>query len=363
MKIFCPTYVKEFKCDGRACSSRCCRDWKIFLDEAARSKLMTLPDREEIFKHVDESAQAFKMQSSGACPFLDENFLCKLQLKHGEEFLPAICQSFPRVTYKLGEEIFMQAMTLTCPVAAISILLREEPMAISNEQLAMSNGKDNYSLHITNSTLPFKARQVFDFTERISEPERFLERQQAAIKILQRRDLSINARLKNLCEFFGIKICADFDEVNHAAALAEIFSETYDANLTAAKKNQLIEIYLAHREDILNQLRENFSTVLENYLVNEFFMRCYPSAFSSGEAFNCRVFVTTYRAIEFAAVLTTISRARLTLEDFLEMLCALSDKLDHSKGGMNAIKTFAAHEENFYLMIEGDCIERNTGTA
>lgn len=333
MKIFCPTYVKEFKCDGRACSSRCCRDWKIFLDEAARSKLMTLPDRDEIFKHVDESAQAFKMQSSGACPFLDENFLCKLQLKHGEEFLPEICQSFPRVTYKLGEEIFMQAMTLTCPVAAIAILLRGEPLAFEFAE-------------------NLKARQIFDFTERIAEPERFLERRQAAIKILQRRELSINARLKNLCEFFGVKICADFDEANHAAALAEIFSEMYDANLTAAKKNQLVEVYLAHREDILNQLRENFSTVLENYLVNEFFMRCYPSAFSGGEAFNCRVFVTAYRAIEFASVLTAISRARLTLEDFLEMLCALSDKLDHSKGGMNAIKTFAAHEENFPMMIE-----------
>ena len=100
-------------------------------------------------------------------------------------------------------------------------------------------------------------------------------------------------------------------------------------------------------------LRENFSTVLENYLVNEFFMRCYPSAFTGDEAFNCRVFVTTYRALEFAAVLTTISKRRLTLEDFLEMLCALNDKLDHSRGGMTAIKNFAeTHDaEVFYSMM------------
>ena len=149
-----------------------------------------------------------------------------------------------------------------------------------------------------------------------------------------------------------MKICADFDERNHAATLAEIFGEMYDARLTAAKKNQLAATYLIHREDILTQLRGNFSTVLENYLVNEFFMRLYPCAFRGDEKFNCRVFVTVYRAIEFAAVLTAIAKARLTLEDFLEMLCALNDKLDHSKGGMNAIKTFAASEENFYLMIE-----------
>lgn len=333
MKIYRPTYFKDFKCDGKACDSRCCRDWKIFLDEETRQKFLTLPDRADFFNHVDESAQAFKMQSSGACPFLDENFLCKLQLKHGEDFLPAICQSFPRVTYKLDEEIFIQAMTLTCPVAAILILLRGEPITFEFVE-------------------ELKARTVLDLSGKISSAEKFLERQQTAIKILQRRDLSINERLKNLCEFFGEKISADFDEENHATTLVEIFGGMYDANLSAGKKNQLAATYRVNRKEILNQLRGNFSIVLENYLVNEFFMRCYPCAFKGDEKFNCRVFITVYRAIEFAAVLTTISRSRLMLEDFLELLCALNDKLDHGKGGMNAIKTFAASEENFYLMIE-----------
>ncbi len=336
MKIYRPNYFKEFKCDGRACDARCCRDWRILLDDETREKYLRLPDSTEFFNHVDESAQAFKMQKSGACPFLDENFLCKLQLKRGEEYLPAICQSFPRVTYKLDEEIFLQAMTLTCPVAALLILLQDEPI----------------SFEVTDN---LKARQVFDFTEKISAAEEFLARQQAAIKILQQRDLPINQRLRELCEFFGEKISVpvDFDAENHSAALAEIFGEMYDANLTVGKKNQLAATYQASREDILGQLRENFSDVLENYLVNEFLMRCYPCAFSDGEKFNCRVFVTAYRALEFATVLTAISRSRLTLEDFLELLCALNDKLDHSKGGMEAIKNFAAfHDaEVFYSMM------------
>ncbi|MBR6888467.1 MAG: flagellin lysine-N-methylase [Selenomonadaceae bacterium] len=341
MKIYRPTYLKEFQCDGKACGSRCCRDWRIVLDEDTRQKYLSLPadDRAEIFQHVDEAAQAFKMQRTGACPFLDENFLCKLQLKHGEEFLTAVCQSFPRVTYKLADEIFLQVMTLTCPVAAILILLRGEPIDFE-------------------TATELKARQVFDFTEKISLPaEKFLERQHAAIKILQRRELSINRRLAELCEFFGEKtsVPVDFDAENHAAALAEIFGETYDANLTVDRKNQLAETFLANRKNILAQLRRNFSVVLENYLVNEFAMRCYPSAFAGDEAFNCRVFVTTYRALEFAAVLTAISKRRLTVEDFLELLCALNDKLDHSRGGMEAIKNFAAlHDaEVFYsIMIE-----------
>lgn len=338
MKIYRPSYFKEFKCDGRSCEARCCRDWRILLDDATREKYMRLPEREEFFKHVDETAQAFRMKKSGACPFLDENFLCKLQKKRGEEYLPAICQSFPRVTYKIGEKVFLQAMTLTCPVAALLILLKNEPISIEVAE-------------------KLNTRQIFDFTERILAAEEFIERQKSAISILQRRNWTINRRIRELCEFFGEKtlVAVEFDVENHSATLAELFGEMYEANLTVWKKNQLAATYKASRSDILGQLRENFSDVLENYLVNEFLMRCYPSAFVGDEQFNCRIFVTAYRALEFAVVLTAISRSRLTLEDFLELLCALNDKLDHSKGGMEAIKKFAAiHDaEVFYsLMIE-----------
>ena len=51
MKIYRPNYVKDFKCDGKACGSRCCRDWRIVLDEEMREKFLRLPadDRQEIF--------------------------------------------------------------------------------------------------------------------------------------------------------------------------------------------------------------------------------------------------------------------------------------------------------------------------
>lgn len=337
MKIYRPTYFAEFKCDGKACGSRCCRDWRIVLDDDTRQKYLRLPadDRQEIFQHVDDAAQVFTLRNSGLCPFLDENFLCRLQLKHGEEFLTAVCQSFPRVTYKLDAEIFLQAMTLTCPVAAILILLR-----------------DKITFEVVDK---LTARQVFDFTARIESAGKFLSRQRAAIEILQRMELSINRRMAELCAFFGeeISVPVDFDAENHAAALAEIFGEMYDANLTVDKKNRLAETYLDARQNILTQLRGNFAPMLENYLVNEFVMRCYPCAFTGDAAFNIRVFVTTWRAIEFATVLTAISKGRLAVEDLLELLCALSDKLDHSRGGMTAIKNFAAlHDaEVFYSMM------------
>lgn len=340
MKVYRPTYTAQFKCNGKACGSRCCRDWQVAVDKPTREKFLSLPEvaRADFFRHVTtfNAAQVIRLTDSGACPFLDENLLCRLQLTHGEDFLPAICQSFPRVTYRLADEIFLQAMTLTCPVAAIEILL--QPITFEVVEAV-------------------EARQIFDFTQKLSMPaEKFLSVQMAAIEILQ-RDMPINQRLKNLCEHFGeISAPVDFDAVSNAAALVEIFDAMYDAALTFDKKNRLVEMYLTHRDKILPRLHETFALVLENYLVNEFFMRLYPCAFTGDERFNVRVFVTAWRAVEFAAVLTTISHARLTLEDFLEMLCALSDKLDHSRGGMSAIKTFAElHDaEIFYaMMIDG----------
>ena len=336
MKIFRPTYVAEFKCDGKACGSRCCRDWSVPVDFDTRQKFLQLPDREKLFAHVTDD-NFFRLTDSGDCPFLNENFLCRLQLEHGEDFLPAICQSFPRVTYKIADDFFLQAMTLTCPVAAIKILLHDEPITfeVADE---------------------LNTRMVFDFTKKLSMPvEKFLSVQRRAIEILQRRELSINRRLKLLCEFFGeTSAQVDFDAESNAAALAEIFGETYDANLTVDKKSRLVDSYLTCR-NVLAQLREKFSTELENYLVNEFVMRCYPCAFVGDDKFNCRVFVTSFRLAEFAAVLTALAHGRLTVETFLEMLCALNDKLAHGKGGMDAIKFFAeVHDTEIFsaLMLE-----------
>ena len=343
MKVYRPTCAAEFKCDGKSCESRCCREWCVAVDERTREKFSALPDaeRERFFRHVTElnGAPVLRLKRSSKCPFLDKNFLCRLQLNYGEDFLPNVCQSFPRVTYKLDDENFVQTLTLTCPVAAKEILLRREPL--------MFETVENVG-----------ARMIFDFTTKLGKPvAEFLRLQRAAIEILQRRELSINQRLKVLCEFFGEKIPApvDFDKQSNAAALTELFGEMYGANFPVDQKNRLVEVYVANRDEILSSMYKFFGHVPENYLVNEFLMRLYPCAFVGDERFNVRVFVTAWRITEFAIVLRTLSQAHMSAEKLLELMCALSDKLDHSRDGMEAIKHFAElHEsEIFYaLMIE-----------
>ncbi len=342
MKCIQADYVKIFRCDGKICNSRCCRDWQVPLDDDAIKNFSELEEdeREKIFSNflqVDENSQAIKLTSKNKCSFLDEDFLCKIQKRHGENFLPAICQTYPRVIYKLDEEIFLQSMTLTCPVAARLILLREDKIFFEQAE-------------------NFSGRMIIDFAKKISRSaEEFLNLQSSAIKILQDRNFSINHRLKKLCEYFGAKIFSDFDEERHAAELVEIFSEMYSANLNSQGKKTLCRNYLATYKNLLAQMEQNFSYILENYLVNEFFMRCYPCAFKGDELLNCKIFVTGFKVLQFALILTTIANKNFTVGELIKLVCAVNDTLDHSKGGMDAIKNFARNcdDKNFSaLMIE-----------
>lgn len=339
MQCFQADYVKDFKCDGKICSSRCCHDWKIPVDEDIFKKFLELGDA-EILKNIlqlDKNLQAIKLNPQNKCPFLGEDFLCKIQKQRGEDFLPAICQTYPRVIYKLDAEIFLQAMTLTCPVAARLILLRE----------------DKICFEVTDN---LQGRLIIDFTKKIStSAEDFLQLQKGAVKILQDRKLSIHHRLKNLCKFFGLKNFADFDEEKHAIELTEIFAEMYQTNLDAQGKMSLCRNYLATYKNLLAQMEQNFSYILENYLVNEFVMRLYPAAFSGDFLTNCKIFVTGFKVLQFALILTTIANKNFTVGGLINLIGAVSDKLDHSKGGMDAIINFArsSTDEIFSaLMIE-----------
>ena len=309
------------------------------VDEDIYKKFVELGD-EGILQNIlqlEGNFCAIKLTQQCRCSFLDEDFLCKIQKSRGEEFLPAICQTYPRVTYKLGEEIFLQSMTLTCPVATRLILLREDKICF--EQVEEVRG-----------------RMIIDFTKKIStSAENFLQLQQGAINILQDREFSINQRLKNLCAYFGLKDFSAFDEVKHAAQLVKIFAEMYQTKLDAQGEATLCRNYLATYKNLMAQMEQNFSYILENYLVNEFFMRCYPCAFKGDFIINCKIFITVYRILEFALILTTIANKNFTVGELINLIGAFGDKVDHSKGGMDAIINFArsSSDEVFSaLMIE-----------
>ena len=347
MKCIQPNYIKDFHCNGKTCNARCCRDWRIIVDEDTYDKYSELDaeTRANILSNTEWVEDEFngvdilvlKLRENGICSMLDENCLCSLQKYHGEDFLTAICQSFPRVTYKLEDDIFEQSMTLTCPVAANLILLSNEPIKFTEVN-------------------EVNTRAIIGFKNKLSRPtEDFIKIQMQAVQILQDRNFTINQCLKSLCELFykNPLLNSKFNPVKHAETLTEIFIKTYGANVSRNQFKNLRRNYFTCRDDILNQVYNNFGNIFENYLVNEFFMRCYPCAYSGGEFHNIKIFITAYRFMEFSLVLTAIAKKNLLSEDIITLIYSVNDMLDHSRGGMEEIINFAktCNTENFMIQM------------
>lgn len=291
---FQPQYVKEFKCNGLKCGAHCCRGWNIFIDKDTYKKYPP-----EITEHLKFNAdkEEYRIELSGkACPFLNENFLCKIQLQHGEKFLSQTCATYPRVTSDFGR-FFERALTLTCPVAAELILFKRK--------LAFELVEVPKKIHSPGGKLFLQSIQATG--ELIAH---IIEIQLAMISILQERKLSIDQRLIVLAFFVDRleEIFSNFDEVSltklidayeskkflaeqvplmlgsvsfNASKFVQLMSELLkgiDDEETLPKDKKL----LTEARDTLNHLPDKktflaqYSTFLENYLVNELILNIYP---------------------------------------------------------------------------------------
>lgn len=335
MQCIRPIYFNEFQCDGKICGSRCCTGWRVTIDGNTYAKYQSIADereRKEILsqlERLDEKNYFVKMNEQMRCPFVGEDYLCKIQKKYGEGYLSMICHSYPRISYRLGD-ILEQSLTLTCPIAARLVLLPTLQMEFEEVEVDEPRG-------------------FFDWSSKVPLPiEEAIGLQATAISILQDRHLSIDARLLKLCLLFrDDEVNVDeplpyFDVEGHASAMIEIFKEMYETNIDNEKKNNLKRTYLTYYKVIISRLMNNYAHIFENYLVNEFFMRCYPFAFEGSLWNNCKIFISSYKAMEFAIILTTISKNGIvTAEEFLTMINAINEKLDHNRVGMKAVREFA----------------------
>ena len=369
---FQPEYVGKFKCDGAKCNARCCKDWAIAIDAATYEKYPP-----EVTKHLkfnsELNAYVMTLNENKACPMLTENNLCRLQLEHGEDFLSVTCATYPRHTYNFGK-FFERSLTLTCPVAAELILFQEKPMAFEfvevPEKIHSNGGKIQIGKVLAGEdTVPL-----------------FLEMQIAMISILQARRFSIDQRLIILGLFldkFQELISAQADEQtlpdliatyqseeflakemppllqnfsgdaenflliimkfigyalpklragdkkNFIGALEEVFELIPDKNGLVSIKKAIAnyENFADARETFL----EKYSTVLENYLVNELFINQYPCRFANESITgNFAIFIIGYKIFELIMFAAT-QKGFTSKADLLDMVDWFTEKMDHSK--------------------------------
>lgn len=356
-----PTYVREFRCDGKSCKSHCCGDWRITIDEDTIRKYSNMEPKaegEEILSHIiyRKPLKSFgiSLQEDYRCPFLDDDYLCKLQKRYGEDYLSDICVTYPRVFYQV-EDLLEESLAITCPVAARQILF-------SGEQLRFETVE-----------MPFPRKtQVAGWTKKVlRRKDSWRQIQETCIRLLQERRLSLNQRLlyllslleqaerqpeEQLPEWLQSLSEEGFDSLNvpvpvfsptrHVSYMAGLFSRLYQMDMTEEKMASLQEIYGKNMHQFLPAMMEIYHAPMENWLVNEFFLRFYPFAFDGSLLYNGKLFAASAKLLEFCLLLTAIAhKGSLGEEKFLQVVERISQRLDHSRDGMSFLKDSIPQED------------------
>lgn len=148
IEMLIPQYIKKFRCIGTECPDSCCIGWKISIDEATYKKYKKLDNyemRKKLEKHVgrDRTSNSkyeiakIRLQNK-KCPFLQEDKLCDIHGKLGEDYLSNTCAIYPRLNKKIGE-VIEQGLTLSCPEAARLVLLQPDIIQFEQENRLFSD--------------------------------------------------------------------------------------------------------------------------------------------------------------------------------------------------------------------------------
>ena len=377
-----PEYVGKFQCDGSVCNSKCCKGWAVDIDGPTYQKYCTIEpktERKKIVSRIKYKKQKnqfiVEMAKNGSCPFLQSDGLCKIQKTWGADWLSNTCTMYPRKPYLTGD-LFMMALTLTCPVAAKLALLPRESMAFEEVPLPAER----------------RDEMIRRSSGRLSRMgDAFIDVQYGAISILQNRALTIDQRLIVLGFFldqagdmveagkpeqietlaavytaddFMEKVpemldAIDFRVVEYVKSMFGLIEALYgkDAEFHGQERplmyhvvhafeleeeevplNVLVEKYQKTLCSAKEKLHQEFGHIFENYLVNEFFLEHYPQKIMGTFVQNYILFVMNYKLVEFMAASTAVSDEKgLDAETLVKLIGHMVSSFDHSTEFLDSV--------------------------
>ncbi|MGG1664385.1 flagellin lysine-N-methylase [Brevibacillus sp. NRS-1366] len=254
-KIFVPSYMKQFACIGPSCEDTCCVGWRVNIDSATYkkyNKMRELNFKKVLDKHVKRNRSnpteahyaKIIMDSNGACPLLNDEKLCSVQAKMGDEYLSVTCSSYPRITNKVNG-VLEKSATMSCPEAARLALLNSG--GIQFEEIEESNTVRNaYFSQV--DTLNKAENKIVQY---------FWELRIFSIQVLQNREYSLSDRLIALGMFFQkLQTYINDDKVTDIpkliASYTKLLEDGLKGNLSAIPISATIQMLLVKK---LNDMR------------------------------------------------------------------------------------------------------------
>ncbi|MDQ0177081.1 flagellin lysine-N-methylase [Bacillus chungangensis] len=199
--ILVPSYIKTFSCIGSACEDTCCRGWRISVDHDTYKKYTNLANKEikqDLKKHIKRNRSTpskkyyakINLNASGDCPLLNEQKLCSIQEKLGEDYLSVTCSTYPRITNQVNNTLEKSA-TMSCPEAARLALLNTERIEFEEIAAYTTTLRDEPSKKI--DTMNRDVNQI---------EHHFWDLRIFTIQVIQNRHYSLTDRLIILGMFY-----------------------------------------------------------------------------------------------------------------------------------------------------------------
>ncbi|HAT4251200.1 TPA: lysine-N-methylase [Clostridium perfringens] len=364
--------MNDFKCIGPNCIDTCCAGWDINIDENTFKKYES--DKGNLKELINgkylknsESGDSFnygfmKITKDNKCPFLNDNLLCEIHGKCGEENLSITCRRYPRV-FNIIDDIYEKSGLPSCEEICSKAFLNKEKM----EFIEIEEELDEDSIEI---------RRVIDTDAFIGSDnliQYFWDIRVISINIMQNRNFSIEKRLcllksfyknletlKNKENFYEIedlleRIIEDPSNITEFIDSSTIvplsitnnfFKIILDGNLLNKIIGTRLKILLSdlnkdknllnniHKYDLksLDNYFTQYSYIFENYLVNQIFKDIIP--FNTGEDLNQSIdkLINTYKLIKSYLILWNISsQNEISEKNIIYVIQALSKDLEHNK--------------------------------
>jgi len=151
MITYWPDYCKSFRCKGSGCIHTCCAGWVIGIDEDSLERFKKDP---EVADKISDGC--FTLREDGRCPFLRDDNLCEMIIKHGEDYLCNICKEHPRF-YNEFEDHIEAGIGLVCEEACRLVLGAENGFELVADDGSKMDLPD-YVKHVFDSDMPLSER-------------------------------------------------------------------------------------------------------------------------------------------------------------------------------------------------------------
>jgi len=191
-----PSYYSRFHCLAADCEDTCCGGWSVAVDRTTYERYLGSPDAS-----LQQAASEFMTRTpagtpddyfaiiqmkEGRCPLLEDQ-LCSLHARFGEEYLPQICDAYPRTMNRV-DGVLERSLQTSCPEAARLVMLDPAPLSFADGEMADAPRTGGASYVATDRVTGGKPYELFHAGRR------------RAIAILQDRSIALWERMAALGE-------------------------------------------------------------------------------------------------------------------------------------------------------------------